>query len=458
MKRAAAGLGLIAFLMMLAGGPLSAQVGERPQDTDYTEDAEDAIDEANDTDDEAERQAYYATALTAAEAEVAENPNNPLGHRLAALASLGLGQYAEAGAYFDRAKELYPLFEFEDEPLRQQTWIDLYGQASPMVASGEYEEATVIFENAHAIYQGRPEVMITLAQLHATLGDYDRAIALIGEVETFMSSDALADEPEETIAGWQEQASVLPVLRAQALAAAGRSAEAVDAYRALSAAEPDNNEYTRNLATVLMDSGDEAGALEVYEQMLTQSGLSGQDLYAIGVGFYQANDYANAAQAFKQATEQNSKDRDALEMWARSLLLDEAHAEIPAIAEQWIALDPYSQTGYLIWAQAANLAGDTEATQQAMGTAQELEVTVDQLQLQRFGGGGGQVSGSIVNKTLAAGTAVTLDLTFYGAGGSPIGTVTSSVTVGEAEMAEIFSAQFDSAEPVGGYSYELSVG
>jgi len=444
--------------MMLAGGSLSAQVGERPRDTDYTEDAEDALDDAEDADDEAERQAYYTTALTAAQAEIAENPNNPLGHRLAALAALGLGRYAEAGAHFDHAKDLYPLFEFEDEPLRQQTWIDLYEQASPLVSSGDYEAATEIFEDAHAIYQGRPEVMITLAQLHATLGNYDRAIEVMEEVDTFMASEAVANEDEETIAAWQEQADVLPVLRAQTLAEAGRSAEAADVYRALAAAEPDNNEYIRNLAAVLMDAGDEAGALGVYEQMLTQPGLSGLDLYAIGVGFYQASDYTNAAQAFKQAAEQNSKDRDSLEMWARSLLLDEVHAEIPPVAEQWIQLDPYSQTGYLIWAQAANLSGDTETTQRVMGTAQELEVAVDQLQLQRFGGGGGQVSGSVVNKTLAAGTPVTLDLTFYDPSGSPIGTVSSSITVGDAEMAEIFSAQFDSAEPVGGYSYELSIG
>ena len=89
MKRVATGLGLIAFLMMLAGGPLSAQVGERPRDTDYTEDAEDAIEDAEDSDDEAEKQAYYRMALEHAQAEIAENPDNPLGHRLAALAETG---------------------------------------------------------------------------------------------------------------------------------------------------------------------------------------------------------------------------------------------------------------------------------------------------------------------------------------------------------------------------------
>ena len=57
MKRVATGLGLLAFLMLLMGGSLSAQVGERPRDSDYTEDAEDAIEDAEDTEDQAEKEA-----------------------------------------------------------------------------------------------------------------------------------------------------------------------------------------------------------------------------------------------------------------------------------------------------------------------------------------------------------------------------------------------------------------
>ncbi len=176
MKRVAAGFGLIAFLMMLAGGSLSAQVGERPRDTDYTEDAEDALDDAEDADDEAEKQAYFRMALENAQAEIAENPNNPLGHRLAALAALGLGQYPEAGAHFDKAMELYPLYEFEDQAIRQSAWVDLYQEASPLVGAGDYEAAVEIFEDAHAIFRDRPEVMITVAQLYGSLGEFDKAL------------------------------------------------------------------------------------------------------------------------------------------------------------------------------------------------------------------------------------------------------------------------------------------
>ena len=63
---------------------------------------------------------------------------------------------------------------------------------------------------------------------------------------------------------------------------------------------------------------------------------------------------------------------------------------------RWLELDPNSQSGYAILAQAANLNGDTETAQGAMTAIQSLEVVVDQLELQRFGGGGGIVSAGVV--------------------------------------------------------------
>jgi tetratricopeptide (TPR) repeat protein len=458
MRRAATGFGFFMLLMMWGVAPATGQVGERPRDTDYTEDAEDAIEDAEDTEDEAERLQYYQLALTSAQSEIAENVNNPLGHRLAAIASLALGQYVQAGEHFDRATELYPLYEIEDQPLRERSWINLYQQASPMVSSGDYEGATAVFEDAHAIYSARPEVMITLGQLYAQMGEDDLALQYIGEADAFMASDALSNADSATVAQWQEQASVLPQMRAQVLAALGRLAEAEEVYRELIEANPSNLEYAKGLAVMLMDQGKEEQALEIYADLLGRPGLTGADYYSLGAGFYRASDYELAARAFSGAVDVNAFDRDALEMWARSLALDSLHADIPPVARQWIALDPYGQTGYIILAQAANSSGDTETTQEAMARAQELEVSVDQLQLSRFGGGGGTVSGSVVNKTLEAGTLVTLRFTFYGENGDTIGTITTTVNTGAENMTEIFRAEFDSAEVVGGYGYEVTIG
>jgi len=437
-------------------GDASGQ-GERPRNTENTRAAERALEDGDEASDEATARGFYQQARTSAEAAIAEDPTNPLAYRLAALAALSLKEYAQAGDYFDRAAELRPIYEFEHQNLREQTWIDLYQEAAPLVEAGNYEGAAEIFEQAHSIYQGRPEVMITLGQIYAQLRQHDRAIEMLDAAEAFRQSDAMTVADSATAASWNDQMSDIPMLKAQVLADAGRFEEAAAAFRALSEANPSNLEYVRALASIYMQMGNEAEALAVYEDLLTRPGLSGPDYYAIGVGFYQADDYTRAASAFGEAAGANPQDRDALEMWARSASLDSAFTAVPPVAERWIELDPNSQNAYLILAQAANANGDQQRTREAVAAVEQLSVAVDQLQLRRNPGGGGVVSGVVINKTLSQGQPVTLTFTFYGMSGSPIGTLTQTVNVGNTDMSELFTADFQSAEQVGGYRYQLSV-
>lgn len=445
------------------GGSVTDRVGgsgagERPRNTDNTRAAESALRAASDADDDAEARMHFEIAASSAGAAIAEDERNPLGHRLAAMAALGLDDYEGAAAHFDRAGELRPLYEFEDAATRELAWIDLYQQASPLVEAGEYEAAVEFFEGANAIYPNRPEAMITLGQIYAQLREHDRALENLDRAEALIESDLILAVDSATVASWREQLADIPELRAQLLADAGRFEEAVVAYRALAAADPENMNHQRALGSTLMQMGDEEGALRVYTELMDRSGLSAQDYFAIGVGFYQARDYTQATRAFSGAARASVNDRDALEFWTRSMQLDEAYTDIPAVAQRWIELDPYSQNAYLILAQAANIEGDTETTQVAIRRIEELEVTIDQIQIQRFGAGGGVVSGSLMNKKLDQGASVTLRFTFYNPAGDAIGSVTESVTLGAQEMAEVFTVQWDSGEQIGGYGYELTIG
>ena len=58
---------------------------------------------------------------------------NPLAYRLAAEANLGLGNYREAGAMFDEAERLRPIYTIETERTRELAWIDRYQAAAPLV-------------------------------------------------------------------------------------------------------------------------------------------------------------------------------------------------------------------------------------------------------------------------------------------------------------------------------------
>ena len=432
--------------------------GERPRNTDNTRAAERALEDGDEAENEAEARVHYEHAAASAAAAIAEDMTNPLAHRLAAMAALALEDYEAAGLHFDHAAELRPLFGIEDEGRRELKWIDLYQIAAPLVQSGDYEGAAEVFEDANAIYSRRPESMITLGQIYAQMGRHDLALENLDNAVELIEGDAIMEVDSATAASWREQAVDIPLLRAQILSADGRFEEAAGAYRALSEADPENLGLAKDLATILIQMGNEAEALTVYEELMSRPGLSGEDYYAIGVGFYQASDYGQASQAFGGAADASPLDRDALEMWARSMQLDAAYADLPPVVERWIELDPSSQNAYLILAQAANQEGDQEVTQDAIRQVEALEVSVDQLQLERLPGGGGAVSGSLTNKTLTQGASVAIRFTFYSVGGDPIGTVTESVSVAAESMAEIFQIQFDSAEYVGGYGYEVTIG
>jgi len=439
-----------------SGGALGG--GESPRDTENTREAERHLDAGDESNDAAEAQMHYDAALTSAQAAIVEDPQNPLAHRLAAMAAMGAGDYGSAGAHFDHAVELRPLYEFDFMGIREQAWLDQYNEASPYVNSGDYETASVHFENANAIYQGRPEAFITLGQIYAQLRQHDRSLENIDAAIAFVESDAMADVDSATALGWREQAAEVPLLRAQVLADAGRFEEAVGAYREMSAADPTNVGIKSGLATILMQMGNEADAFVVYEELMAMPNLAAPDWFAIGVGFYQGSDYGRAADAFGGAASVSANDRDAIEMWARSLQLDSAFADVPPVAERWAALDPNSPNAYLILAQAANLNEDQTATQEAIQAVDALDFNVIDLQMRRFSDGGASISGSAINKKLADGASVSLRFTFYADDGSPMGSVTESVTLGGVDMAQVFQVQFDSAETVGGYGYEVTGG
>jgi tetratricopeptide (TPR) repeat protein len=440
-----------------AGGEVLAQ-GERPRQNDNTRAAQRALDQADEAEGEAEAMALYEEALTAAQAAITADPTNPLPHRQAAMALMGLERWQEAGEAMTRAEELRPIYQFETEPIRERAWIALYQEAVPLVNAGDYEAAAQVFRNANAIYSARPEAMFTLGQIYGQLRQHDAALdQLATAVAIVEDEDRRLTMDSTTLANWDEQAGQVPVMRAQILADAGRFEEAVVDFRALYAADPDDIMIARNLAAILVQMGSTEEAFEVYAGLMERPELSSQEFYAIGIGFYQGDDYNRASQAFGEAAQRSVMDRDAVEMWARSLQLDSAFTAIPPVAERWVELDPYSQNGMLILAQAVNMAGDEDRARELIMAIEALQVQVNNLTITRLGGGGATVTGSLTNKTLAEGTSVILTFNFYAEDGTELGTAQTMVTAGGEGMAEMFQVNFASSEYVGGYGYDATI-
>lgn len=445
--------------------------GERPQETADTRAAQRALGDAEGADGPATARVLYEEALTAARAGIAALPMNPLAHRLAALSLLGLERYQEASAAFDRAGELRPIYELEDTPIRERAWISLYQEAAPLVNEGDYEAAAELFVEANFIYDGRPEAMITLGQIYAQFGRHEESLANLDRAVEIISS--MAEERDSaTVANWHDQAEGIPFTRAQVLAewgafaesegraeeARARLGEAAAAFRAIADEDPSSVEALKNLAALRIRLDDFPSAFAVYEELMGHADLSSLDFYQIGVGFYQGEDNVRAARAFASAAERSPQDRDAVEMWARSLQEDSVWVEVPPAAERWIELDPYNRIAYMVLAQARVQTGDTTGATEILGRIETLEVWVDNLQLTRFASGGAQVTGTMQNQTLEAGTPVTFQFTFYDEAGNPLGTVDQTVNAGAEGMSELFRLEFTSADQVGGYGYTLAVG
>ena len=438
------------------GANLLAQ-GERPRETENTRAAEGHLEAAEEAASADQARPLYEQAMQSGQAAVAEDPTNPLAHRLAGFAALGLEDYQAAGQHFDRAQELRPIYEIELAPVREQAYIDLYQAASPYLQSGDFTQAVGFLEGANAVYPDRPEALITLAQIHGQERNHDLAIQRIDEAIAFFQSDRMEDVDLETAAAWQEQADGLPLMRAQVLADAGRYEEAAVSYRQMVEADPSNIALTQDLAAILMQMGNEAEALEVYEALLARPSLSAQDYYRIGVGFYQASDYERAADAFGESAEMSRMDRDAIEMWARSLQLDSAYAAVPPVAERWLELDPASQIAITVLAQAVNATGDAARAGEIIRRVDALPVTVNDLQMRRFEGGA-EVTGSVSNLTAEQGSRVTLEFTFYGPSGERLGTASQEVPIRAPGMSEVFQVEFSSEQPVAGYGYTYTTG
>lgn len=452
--------------------------GERPRENRRTRDAEKSLDmavagvmgpEVADS--------LYEDALANANEAIEDRDNNPLGYLLAGRALLGLGRFEEADAALDKAEELRPIYVFDIDLIRESAWFDQYGIAQPLLSSGDYTGAAAVLENANLLYKKRPEIMIVLGQIYASdagtatdsvarMEATDKAIARLRDADEVITTRI--SEADSAIAEtWLEQQAEIPVTIAQAFISAERYDEAAGALQGLVESNPDNVLYATNLAGIYSQSEKPDSAKLVYTRLLDRADLAPKDLYMIGSGLYQANEYDLAAGAFKRGAKVAPKDRDAVEMWTRSLQLGlttggddgtpEQLQEVITAAEQWTALDPNGRVGLLILAQTVNKAGDESRTVELVEQIEALNVGLIDLQLERQFSGGASLQGDMENLKADPGTLVTIEFTFYDLAGTALGTSTVQVSTGLKEARTPFQAVFDSEQQVDGYTYTLSM-
>lgn len=448
--------------------PALAQ-GEAPVENGNTRTAERQLGLALIAQGDAARAAYQAAAV-AAEAAIAQDARNPLPYKQAGQAYIGLAQYAKADSVLDEAEELRPVYGPEIDQMREQAWIELYRQGADLLNQERYQEVVPIYEQANMLFDQRPEIMALLGQVHLQLGNTDPAVTNLRRALEIINSDRINEMDSTTAEMWRDQAEEIPPVLAQAYISAQRLPEAVSVIRPLLEADPTNAAYARTLASIYAQMGQQDSVRAVYQRMEQAAGsnLTAYDYQVIGLGFYEVEDYASAANSLASALRIAPRDRDAAEWRTRAIFYNPQRQgtdpdralqqQLAEAAQVWIDLDPNSAIAYTILAQALNeLSGGSDPrVAQAIAAAEGLKVTMDNMQMRRERNGGATVVADLKNVSGAAGQNITIRFTFYGANGQAVGTQDAQVRLGPADQVTPVDVTFQSTQQVDGYSYQIT--
>ena len=448
---ALAAAGVLVFSGCASGGGGGGAGDGAPGDNDYTRSAELFLTQAQSLG-MVER---YQEALDAAMNSIMDDSANARGYFLAARAQVGLADYVAADTLFAIALELYPGYDSDIRVEREQGWINLFNEAIGPLDTENHEVGIRLLESAETIFNGRrPEALINLGVTYNNAGRPEDAIASYRRALEVLRGPAMADADSATAADWRQREQSVTMNLALLLSRSDRYDEAAAAYETYLASNLDDMSARASLASVLSESGQVDAAQAIYDDLLSATGLEMRDYFNIGAGLYNAEVYDQAAQAFGAIVEVAPENRDAVFNLAQSLYENEEWETLIPIAELLMELDGYNYDSYLILSRALLMSGNSDVAQEVYTTGEELSFRLSNSQLQPTGNGA-IIVGDLVNKTLEAGTTVTIRVHFNGMDGAEIGTTDIRLTAPEPEAAEPFRVDFSSDEDVLGYYFEV---
>jgi hypothetical protein len=183
--------------------------------------------------------------------------------------------------------------------------------------------------------------------------------------------------------------------------------------------------------------------------------------------FYEMADYPSAVSSFASVLSAAPNNRDAIEWRTRAyneIATDEAtggravtaetRTALIASAQQWLKLDPNADYPHLLLANQLNAAGDAAGAQAMVAQFTNLPFITRNLEM-RAGRGSVTMFADIINKKLTPGQPLRLRVTFFGPGGTSLGTKDGSVTAPPVDATAAFQVDFETTQTVQGYSYAV---
>ncbi len=447
------------------GGSGAMQGGVRPRSNEHTRSAELFLTQALSAEDEETKQARYGQALQSALAGITADPGNPQSIFQAGQAYVGLNDFLGADSMLTKAEGLYPVYQLEAESWREQGWVSAYNMAIPPLNEGNLEAAAEFFAQANALYAVRPEALLQLGSIYSRIdrpadaaGAFRQAMGILeGTKEEQLADTAAADI-------WRQHWDIATLGLGQAYILAKMYTEASEHFNVLLAEDPNNIEILGSLASVLTELGEAdttrtqfyADSVQaLYDNLMNRPGLTERDLFNAGVGLYQIENYAMAAEAFRKAAEMNPFNRDARLNLAQTYYAASTWEDLIPAARSLLEVDPRNGLVWIFLTRAYSETQQTEAANAVFNEFQGFGYEIQNILLDANPDGGATIRGELKNTTLQPGTTVTLRFHFGGPEGREVGQVDIRVQAPAAEEVQTFQGEFSSSQVVTGYRYEV---
>lgn len=406
--------------------------------------------------------AAYRQALDEALLAIQETPDNPRAYLVAGQAAIGLNDWVQADTMFDRSLALEPGYADQIEAERESGWVVAYNLGAEALNNQDLDRAQEMFEAADRLYQGRPEARLGLGSLHANRGEMGEAANAYVSALEILQRDPPEGLSEEQMADWRQARQAATLNAAELLAQTGdfaRAAETLETYLRDHGDELDEA-TTRRARTALAgfyaQAGDSERAEQMYTEILGQGDVTYNDYFQAGIGFFNTDDYARAAESFGQAAELNPYSRDAQlnlvqSLYSQALALEEEapspdrdaqlveiYEEIQEAGAAVREMDPLNRNllGFVLRSyrsladlEPSRTAELNQAAQAIVREYQEIPFEISDIQINMQSGDQARVTGTLTTLTGTAGEQIQLRFELLGSDGQVVGSTNIDVTL-----------------------------
>jgi len=385
-----------------------------------------------------EQVAARTEALEALEVEL--DGENAIVFLFAAQAHIGLDNFDQARDMLARFDEVAaPECAEHGKQQRYVGWVKLYNAGVQEYSAGENVAALETFRMANRFH---PDLRSynNAGLLQSETGD------IAGAIETYQEALAadIAEADPEQLRG---------VLRSlgDLLIEQGRSEEAMAAFGAYLADNPDDVAIRIRHAGLLGEAGQTAESEAIFAEIMQRTDLESQQWVEVGVGFYYAQNYADAATAFGSARAGNPFNKEAMENYVNASVLAGRPGPVLALADTLVTWYPYDSETYALLTRALADADMNDRAMEMMEAGEATDVIFHSVQMAARSDGSYVVQGSIEARSEDLDVAIPFE--FLDANGQVVLTEVLSTTA-PAGTRGTFRLDVSADVPLAGFRYK----